>query len=165
MSHPTLQTLLERRERFLAFVQKRVADRSLAEDILQVAYMRALEHSDTLREQESAVAWFYSVLRNAVVDHYRHHTSETSAMDRWARSLASADQTPPSPRPQTSPRAPSSADASNTFCPRCGPPTPRSCARSTSPTHRSATLRVATSSPPATPPSAPIVPAPRCAEN
>ena len=67
MSQTTLQTLLERRERFLGFVQKRVADRSLAEDILQVAYVRALERSDTLREQESAVAWFYSEIGRAHV--------------------------------------------------------------------------------------------------
>jgi RNA polymerase sigma factor (sigma-70 family) len=99
MSQTTLQTLLERRERFLAFVQKRVTDRSLAEDILQVAYVRALEHSDTLREEESAVAWFYSVLRNAVVDHFRHSTSESSAMDRWARALGLSET---NPEPSTS---------------------------------------------------------------
>jgi RNA polymerase sigma factor (sigma-70 family) len=87
MSNATLQILLDRRARFLAFVQNRVDDRSLAEDILQVAYMRALERSETLREQESVVAWFYSVLRNAIIDHYRHRTSETFAMDRWALEL------------------------------------------------------------------------------
>ena len=87
MSNVTLQTLLDRRAGFLGFVQSRVNDRALAEDILQAAYVRALERSGTLREEESAVAWFYSVLRNAVIDHYRHHTSETSAMDRWASEL------------------------------------------------------------------------------
>lgn len=87
MSNLTLQTLLDRRERFLAFVQSRVDDRSLAEDILQVAYIRALEQSGTLRQDESAVAWFYTVLRNAVIDHYRHHTSEAAAMDRWVSEL------------------------------------------------------------------------------
>jgi len=87
MSNVTLTTLLDRRARFLAFVQSRVDDRSHAEDILQAAYVRALEQSHTLREEESAVAWFYSVLRNAVIDHHRHHTSESSAMDRWATEL------------------------------------------------------------------------------
>ncbi len=87
MSNKTLQTLLDRRARFLSFVQSRVNDPSLAEDILQVAYVRALEHSGALREQESAVAWFYSVLHNAVIDHYRHRSSEISAMDRWASEL------------------------------------------------------------------------------
>ncbi|MGD0649437.1 MAG: sigma-70 family RNA polymerase sigma factor [Acidobacteriaceae bacterium] len=87
MSSPTLQSLLDRRERFLAFVQSRVHDHAFAEDILQVAYIRALQKSGTLREHESAVAWFYSVLRNAVIDHYRHRTSEAAAMDRWVSEL------------------------------------------------------------------------------
>ena len=87
MSNTTLQKLLDRRAGFLAFVQHRVDDRSLAEDILQAAYVRAIEQSGTLREQESAVAWFYSVLRNAVIDHHRHRTSENSAMDRWASEM------------------------------------------------------------------------------
>jgi len=87
MSNLTLQTLLDRRERFLAFVQSRVHDHALAEDILQVAYIRALQKSGTLREDESAAAWFYSVLRNAVIDHYRHCTSENAAMDRWVSEL------------------------------------------------------------------------------
>jgi RNA polymerase sigma factor (sigma-70 family) len=94
MSNATLQTLLDRRASFLAFVQNRVDDRSLAEDILQAAFVRALEQSGTLREEDSAVAWFYSVLRNAVIDHHRRHTSESSAMDRWALELGFAEGEP-----------------------------------------------------------------------
>jgi RNA polymerase sigma-70 factor (ECF subfamily) len=33
--------------------------------------VRSLDKADTIRDSESAVAWFYRVLRNAVVDHYR----------------------------------------------------------------------------------------------
>jgi RNA polymerase sigma factor (sigma-70 family) len=87
MPSELLQTLLDRRARFLSFVQSRVKDRALAEDILQAAYMRALEQTETLREEESAAAWFYSVLRNAVVDHHRRLTSEMAAMDRLADEL------------------------------------------------------------------------------
>jgi len=82
-----LQTLIARRAGFLAFVRHRVHDPALAEDILQAAFVRALEHAGTLREETSAVAWFYSVLRHAVIDHHRHHTSETSAIDRWANEM------------------------------------------------------------------------------
>ena len=94
MSNATLQTLLDRRASFLAFVQHRVDDRSLAEDILQAAFVRALEQSGTLREESSAVAWFYSVLRNAVIDHHRRHTSESTAMDRWASELGLTEGEP-----------------------------------------------------------------------
>jgi RNA polymerase sigma-70 factor (ECF subfamily) len=91
MPDATLQNLLNQRAQFLAFVRRRVQDAGLAEDILQAAYVRALEHSDGLREEESAVAWFYRVLRNAVIDHYRRASSEGSAMDRWAHEQAWAD--------------------------------------------------------------------------
>jgi RNA polymerase sigma factor (sigma-70 family) len=91
MSETTLQTLLDRRAGFLAFVQRRVADPALAEDILQAAYMRALERSGGLREDDSAVAWFYSVLRNAVIDFYRRRATENKAMDGWAAELGFAD--------------------------------------------------------------------------
>lgn len=82
-----LDNLLDRRAAFLSFVQRRVGDRALAEDILQSAYVRALERSTTVRAQESAVAWFYSVLRHAIIDHFRSHASENKALDRWGREL------------------------------------------------------------------------------
>ena len=91
MSDTTLQTLLDRRAGFLAFVQRRVADPALAEDILQAAYMRALERSGSLREDDSTVAWFYSMLRNAVIDFYRRRATESKAMDGWAAELGLGD--------------------------------------------------------------------------
>lgn len=53
----------------------------------QDGFMRALERADSLRAEESAVAWFYRLLRNAVVDYYRRRTTE----DR-ARNAAAMDQ-------------------------------------------------------------------------
>lgn len=92
MSNTMLDNLLDRRAAFLSFVQRRVGDRALAEDILQSAYVRALERSGTVREPESAAAWFYSVLRNAVIDHFRSRASESGALDRWASELENAPQ-------------------------------------------------------------------------
>jgi RNA polymerase sigma factor (sigma-70 family) len=86
-SHASLAALLTQRAQFLAFVRRRVNDTELAEDILQAAYMRALEKSDGLREEESAVAWFYRVLRNAVIDYYRRRATESSAMEQWGREV------------------------------------------------------------------------------
>jgi RNA polymerase sigma-70 factor (ECF subfamily) len=88
-------SLLELRRDFLTFLERRVDDRALAEDILQTAYLRALESSGHLREQESAVAWFYRILRNAIIDHYRRRSTERSALDRWAEELATADVADP----------------------------------------------------------------------
>jgi RNA polymerase sigma factor (sigma-70 family) len=92
-----LQNLLEQRASFLAFVKRRVRDPELAEDILQTAYVRALERSAAIRDDTSVVAWFYAVLRNAVIDHFRRRNAETAAYDRWATELISESSTEPDP--------------------------------------------------------------------
>jgi RNA polymerase sigma factor (sigma-70 family) len=90
MTEATFDSLLDRRQLFLAFLERRVENRAIAEDILQGAYLRALEGQGRLRANESAVAWFYRILRNAVIDHYRRSTSENVALDRWGRELENA---------------------------------------------------------------------------
>jgi len=87
MSETAMNTILAQRRQFLGFVERRVGDRELAEDILQNAYVRALHHENELVEGESVVAWFYRVLRNAVIDQYRRRSSESKAMDAWGREL------------------------------------------------------------------------------
>jgi RNA polymerase sigma-70 factor (ECF subfamily) len=87
MSETTLNSLLDLRRRFLGFVQRRVNDRAAAEDILQTAYLRALDAGSQLREEESAVAWFYRILRNAIIDHFRRRTAEEAGLERWTREL------------------------------------------------------------------------------
>lgn len=96
MTDLTLKALLDRRTRFLAFVEGRVRDRALAEDILQAAYMRALEKAPAM-EEESAAAWFYSVLRHAVIDHYRRSSTEGAGRERWAREMGFDEGEPAAP--------------------------------------------------------------------
>lgn len=91
----SIPDLLEQRRQFLGFVQKRVLDRELAEDILQTAYMRALQHEGKLREGESAVAWFYRILRNAIIDAHRRRVTEGAALERWAHELEAEQATEP----------------------------------------------------------------------
>lgn len=63
--------LAEMHRDFLEFVERRVGERAIAEDILQEAFVRATTKAHSLQRDESAVAWFYRILRNAVTDHYR----------------------------------------------------------------------------------------------
>lgn len=74
-----LQQLLERRAAFLGFLSARVGDPAAAEDILQSAYTRALEKGAHIKNAENVVAWFYRMLRNAVIDHSRRNTARTQA--------------------------------------------------------------------------------------
>jgi RNA polymerase sigma factor (sigma-70 family) len=98
MPEPALDHLIAQRKRFFAFVQRCVSDYELAEDILQTAYLRAFEHRDDFKPSESAVAWFYRLLRNAVIDNYRRHSSREKALQAWARELRASAQ--PSPEVQ-----------------------------------------------------------------
>jgi RNA polymerase sigma-70 factor (ECF subfamily) len=64
---------------FLGFIAARVGEPAAAEDILQSAYVKALEHGSQLRDEESVVAWFYRILRNAIIDHYRRGSARSKA--------------------------------------------------------------------------------------
>jgi RNA polymerase sigma-70 factor (ECF subfamily) len=79
--------LVENHRAFLAFLQNRLGSRELAEDILQEAFARGLDKLPALESNESAVAWFYRVLRNAVVDHYRRSGASERALSSLAREL------------------------------------------------------------------------------
>lgn len=72
----TLQVLLDNHTRFLRFLEPRVGSRDAAEDVLQAAFVKGLTKAEDLREGESAVAWFYRLLRNALIDHYRRRAAE-----------------------------------------------------------------------------------------
>lgn len=87
--------LVENRQRFLAFLERRLGDPEAAEELLQAAYVRGLERAGEIRHEESVVAWFYRLLRNALVDHWRARGSEKRATDRLARELGNAHQPAP----------------------------------------------------------------------
>jgi RNA polymerase sigma-70 factor (ECF subfamily) len=80
-----IQRLVDSHRQFLAFLERRVESRAVAEDILQSAFVRGLERGADVRDEESAVAWFYRVLRNAVIDHYRHRASTERALEGWGK--------------------------------------------------------------------------------
>lgn len=90
-----LAALVDNHRRFLAFLERRVGDRATAEEILQSAFVKGLERAGEIRDEERAVAWFYRVLRNALVDHWRARGVEHRALEGLARELADAAEPPP----------------------------------------------------------------------
>ncbi len=66
-----IDKLVAQHNAFRLFVARRVDDTQAAEDILQTAFAKAVERQHQIRDEESVVAWFYRLLRNAVADHYR----------------------------------------------------------------------------------------------
>lgn len=84
---PALAALVANHRRFLEFVERRVGDRATAEDILQEAFARGLDKLGALANDESAVAWFYRSLRNALVDHHRRRGAAGRALASFAAEL------------------------------------------------------------------------------
>jgi RNA polymerase sigma-70 factor (ECF subfamily) len=77
---------------FLHFLEARLPNRAVAEEVLQTAFARTLEKGGSIRDTESAVAWFYRLLRNALIDHYRHQAAATRALEQHAAEPLSEEQ-------------------------------------------------------------------------
>lgn len=94
LNSAAVAVLVANHREFLDFLERRLGNRALAEDILQEAFARGIDKLAELKKDESAVAWFYRVLRNSVVDHYRRHASASRRLEAFAMELET--QTEPS---------------------------------------------------------------------
>ena len=83
--------LVENHRAFLRFLERRVGDRGLAEDLLQDAFTRNLDRLSDVPD-EGLVPWFYRVLRNAAIDRHRRKGAEQRALAAFAQELADAAQ-------------------------------------------------------------------------
>ena len=85
MTPEALAALVTSHREFLAFVERRVGDRAIAEDILQDALVKSLDRVGDIRE--SVIGWFYRVLRNAIIDHERRRAAQGRRLDALAAEL------------------------------------------------------------------------------
>src|SRR5262245_35137027 len=83
----SLDVLLENHRAFLSYLERRVGDRALAEDILQDAFIKVMDRPEQAPPDEGLVPWFYRTLRNAAIDQFRRRGSASRAMDAFAREL------------------------------------------------------------------------------
>lgn len=86
-------TLLANHRAFLSYLERRVGDRALAEDILQEAFAKVVSRPDQSPADDAIVPWFYRTLRNAAIDQFRRRGSTERAYAAFARELE-ADHTP-----------------------------------------------------------------------
>lgn len=90
-SRKVAEQLVENHREFLRYVERRLGNRAIAEEILQEAFVRSLDRADEIRD--SVVGWFYRVLHNAVVDHQRRQSVAIRRLDDFAAELETAAQT------------------------------------------------------------------------
>lgn len=93
-SAEVVRALVENHRHFLAFLERRLGSRADAEDVLQEAFARGVAQAGSVQEGESATAWFYRILRNAVVDHHRRRAARDRASEGLARELEGAVEPP-----------------------------------------------------------------------
>lgn len=86
-----MERLLANHQRFLEFLMARVGSHEDAEEILQEAFVRGLQKGGEIRDDDRAVAWFYRLLRNAVIDHYRRTATGRKALKAHGREAPEAD--------------------------------------------------------------------------
>jgi len=86
--NPTpVDTLLENHRVFLRYLERRVGDRALAEDILQDAFAKVVARPEQAPTDEAIIPWFYRTLRNAAIDRFRRRGAADRAYDAFAREL------------------------------------------------------------------------------
>lgn len=89
-----MERLVANHREFQRFLIGKLGDKALAEDILQEAFIKGLAKVDTIRDDESAKAWFYRVLRNAVIDFSRRRAATDRRLEAFAMELETQDQEP-----------------------------------------------------------------------
>ena len=76
--------LLAHRSAFRAFLVARVGNEADADDLLQNGLIKAVQHAGELKDSEKTVAWFYRILRHAIIDHGRSRSAALKRDDAWA---------------------------------------------------------------------------------
>lgn len=79
--------LLENHRAFLRYLERRVGNRGLAEDILQDAFAKVVARPEQAPDDVGVVPWFYRTLRNAAVDQFRRRGAADRAYEAFAREL------------------------------------------------------------------------------
>lgn len=80
------EVLLRGKARLLAFLERRLGNRTDAEDVLQTAFLRLASRRASLRDEDKVVPWFYQTMRNLLIDHYRARAAADGLRARFAES-------------------------------------------------------------------------------
>lgn len=89
---------LSNKSAFKGFLRRHLPSDAAAEDILQQGLLKAARSEAGLANKESAVAWFYRILRNLLTDYYRAHAAETRKHESFLHEkVAAGEDSVPAP--------------------------------------------------------------------
>lgn len=83
-SSAVAEKLLAHRHVFKSFVASRVGNTADAEDLLQNGLVKALHRAGEVKDDEKAIAWFFRLLRNVIIDHVRSRAAAEKREEAWA---------------------------------------------------------------------------------
>lgn len=92
LEEPVISVLVENHVAFRRYLRRHLGSEAAAEDLLQQGFLRAVEKRGSLRDEESVVSWFYKILKNAVIDHYRARSAEERKNNGFLQSLLAEDR-------------------------------------------------------------------------
>jgi RNA polymerase sigma-70 factor (ECF subfamily) len=98
MTDQEIAALVDAHRELLAFVERRVGSRAVAEDILQDTLVRTLGRAGGLSGEETSLAWLYRSLRNAIVDHGRRKDASGRALASLAKEIDERGEPAPDER-------------------------------------------------------------------
>ena len=90
-----VEILVENHRAFLRYLERRIGDRALAEDVLQEAFAKVVARPEQAPADEALVPWFYRTLRNAAVDLFRRRSAADRAHEAFARELEAHETATP----------------------------------------------------------------------
>lgn len=82
-----INLLVKNRAQFRVFLSRRLGNEAVADEILQQSLLKAVQNEATLEDSKSVVPWFYKILRNAVIDHYRSNATDTKKKEDFLGEL------------------------------------------------------------------------------
>lgn len=61
------------------FVQRKVGEKNIAEDIVQDVFIKICTKADQLKDKTRFLGWAFQITRNAINDHFRNENRRTTA--------------------------------------------------------------------------------------
>ena len=73
---------------FKGFLRRHLPSDKIAEDLLQQGLLKAVKGEGSLLEKDNAVAWFYRILRNSLIDFIAPEARKSGSSMRFSKTFS-----------------------------------------------------------------------------